>query len=215
MILTKAKCCVYFSVFSLFVCVLFLKLTTDCYGKDPNRAWAIHLGFDTAENPETAIWKGVKGCVAPWPCWKNDPKPPSLPPSSLIPDDNQSQGSYILDPKGLEMMLVYSVGFLLVVSLILNLQLANKLKAIQQRTQRNNHSGAFDQAQTSSRPVSGSSTPPRDNRSPTTGVSYRRYLQRAVEGGGSSLEEPLLAAETTESAESATQSVEESKQEAE
>ncbi len=115
------------------------------------------------------------------------------------------------------MVIVYSVGFLLVVSLILNLQLANKLKAIQQSTRRNNNSGAFGQDQTSRRHVSTSSNPPRGTRTPTSGVSYRQYVQRAVEGGRSSLEEPLLAAENTENDQTAesTQSVEESKQEAE
>ena len=123
------------------------------------------------------------------------------------------------------MVIVYSVGFLLVVSLILNLQLANKLKAIQQSTRRNNddNNGAFGQDQTS---VATSSTPARGNNTPTRArqsamsalEASDRYLSRhRPDLRESSLEEPLLAADNSENDQSAesTQSVEESKQEAE
>ena len=124
------------------------------------------------------------------------------------------------------MVIVYSVGFLLVVSLILNLQLANKLKAIQQSTRRNNNNGAFGQDQTS---VATPSTPPRGNTTATSGASYRQSAMSALEASDrylsrhrpdlreSSLEEPLLAADNSENDQNAgsTQSIEESKQEAE
>jgi hypothetical protein len=113
----------------------------DCYGKDPNRAYTIHLNYDSAQKAEAATWKGVKGCVDSWPCWKGDPRPPALPPSAVIPEDNQTKGSYVLDPKGVEALIIYAVGLLLVVSLILNLKLANRLRKVQQQQQQSGTNG--------------------------------------------------------------------------
>jgi len=196
-----------------------------CYGKDPNRAYAIDLAYDSSVKPENSIWKGVKGCVAPWPCWSGDPHPPALPPSGKIPIDNNTDASYVLDPQGLEFMIVYAVGLLLVISLVFNCQLANKLKSLQQsiRARRD-----FDQVREANRSFgrqpSSNHTPatqPSQNRNPARGVSYSNYLREAVEGGPhNSLEEPLLTASTSDDTApvdntESTEGVEESKQEAE
>jgi hypothetical protein len=186
-----------------------------CYGKDPNCAYAIHLSYDSEATPDASIWKGVKGCVAPWPCWTGDPKPPALPPSSLIPEDNHSEGSYVLDPKAIEAIIVYAVGFLLVISLVFNCQLANKIKSTRRSTD-------YDQGQTPNRPISGSrEAQDTVNRTPTSGVSYSQYLREAVEGrsNNSGMEEPLLTSSSDDADRSSStelaEGVEESKQEAE
>ena len=107
---------------------LLLSVALDCYGKDPNRAYAIRLDYDSAKN---STWKGVKSCVSPYPCWSSEPQPPAVAPSAKIPNDNHSNGSYVLDPMGIEAMIIYVIGLFLVVSLFFNLKLANKLKSIQ------------------------------------------------------------------------------------
>eukprot|EP00531_Pseudo-nitzschia_arenysensis_P004263 CAMPEP_0116131052 /NCGR_PEP_ID=MMETSP0329-20121206/8803_1 /TAXON_ID=697910 /ORGANISM="Pseudo-nitzschia arenysensis, Strain B593" /LENGTH=495 /DNA_ID=CAMNT_0003625463 /DNA_START=279 /DNA_END=1766 /DNA_ORIENTATION=+ len=208
-----------------------------CYGKDPNRAWTIDLAFDSSKKPEEAIWKGVHGCVAPWPCWSGDPQPPALPPSQEIPEENGTSASYVLDPKGIEFIIVYAVGLLLVISLVFNCKLANKLKSMQQSARvgrdfhqvnaANRYYAAQQQQQTHQ-----IRTPGQPNRSqtPARGVSYRNYLREAVEGGqnnnnnnDNSLEEPLLTASTSTASDDTDRvdntepaaGVEESKQEAE
>jgi len=188
-----------------------------CYGKDPNRAYAIHLSYDSAARAEAATWKGVKGCVAPWPCWRGDPQPPAPPPSAMIPEDNHSEGSYVLDPMGLEAVIVYAMGFLLLVSLVFNCQLANRLKKLQDSGDRGGidhgrRNGPIEGAQEA--PTSATRGAPRNN----SGVSPSYYLREAAGGQSNSLEEPLLTASddgaNRRHAESA-EGVEESKQEVE
>ena len=218
---SQGVCVLYIFHYSFFS---FLPLL-DCYGKDPSRAYAIDLAYDSSAKPEDSIWKGVKGCVTPWPCWSGDPQPPALPPSGKIPIDNNTEASYVLDPQGLEFMIVYAVGLLLVISLVFNCQLANKLKALQQSTRARRD---FDQVREANRSFVGQPniyyTPagqPSQNRTPARGVSYSNYLREAVEGGSrNSLEEPLLTASTSDDTDpvdntESTEGVEESKQEAE
>ncbi len=122
-------------------------------------------------------------------------------------------------------MIVYAVGLLLVISLVFNCQLSNKLKSLQQsiRARRD-----FDQVREANRSFgrqpSSNHTPatqPSQNRNPARGVSYSNYLREAVEGGPrNSLEEPLLTASTSDDTApvdntESTEGVEESKQEAE
>eukprot|EP00536_Pseudo-nitzschia_multiseries_P010568 jgi/Psemu1/67488/estExt_Genemark1.C_3270027 len=100
-----------------------------CYGKDPHRAYTIRLAYDSSESNATSTWKGIKGCRRPWPCWEGDVpgSAPALPPSAKIPTDNHAPGAYVLDPMGIEFAVLYGMGFLLVVSLVFNCQLANRL----------------------------------------------------------------------------------------
>jgi len=170
-------CC--WLVGSLDIC-LFLEI--DCYGNDPNRGYAMHLSYDSTEPAEAATWKGVKGCVPPWPCWKSEPHSPALPPSSVIPTDNHSEGSYVLDPMGVEFAIVYAIGFLLVVSLVFNCQLANRLKGMQQ------HSSSSGRLY---RPV-----PAGGPEAPSASSSSDPSQLRVASGGSGGLEEPLLSPTT-------------------
>jgi len=153
-----------------------------CYGNDPNRGYAMHLSYDSTEPAEAATWKGVKGCVPPWPCWKSEPHSPALPPSSVIPTDNHSEGSYVLDPMGVEFAIVYAIGFLLVVSLVFNCQLANRLKGMQQ------HSSSSGRLY---RPV-----PAGGPEAPSASSSSDPSQLRVASGGSGGLEEPLLSPTT-------------------
>jgi len=194
-----------------------------CYGNDPNRAYAINLSYDSAATAEASTWKGVKGCLPPWPCWKGDPKPPVLPPSSVIPEDNHSEGSYVLDPMGLEFAIVYGIGFLLVVSLVFNCRLANRLKSLQQN---GGSAGGGDAIPNRRRPQNRSEAAATTTTSTSALIAHRNssgaspsdYLREAAGGQNSGisssniLEEPLLTASSDDP--ESTEGVEESKQEA-
>ena len=113
---------------------------------------------------------------------------------------------------------MYAVGFLLVISLVFNCQLANKIRTLKQRSRR---STASDQGQTPNRTISGSrEAQDTGNRAPTSGVSYSQYLREAVEGrsNSSNMEEPLLTTSSDDADRSSStelaEGVEESKQEA-
>jgi hypothetical protein len=120
----------------------------------------------------------------------------------MIPENNHSEGSYVLDPHGLEAMIVYVVGFLLVISLIFNLQLANKLKGLrrQQRSGESNNRGgdgevpSHDGRPNQSTPGARETLLRRQNgmRSNIREVSPSDYLQEAAGDRSNSLEEPLL-----------------------
>jgi len=148
-----------------------------CYGKDPHRAYTIRLNYDSSESNETAVWKGIKGCQRPWPCWEGDvpANAPTLPPSAKIPTDNHSPGAYVLDPMGLEFALLYGMGFLLVVSLVFNLQLANRLTRLRQSV--GGSRGTPEQA-----------APP-----PPPPTNHRHGAGGGFGMGRSELQEPLLA----------------------
>ena len=98
----------------------------DCYGKDPNRGYAIRLSYDSSlkvaasasADTSTSSWKGVKGCVPGWPCWNGDAPAPVPPPSAQIPTDNHETGEYVIDPMGVAAMILYAFGFLLVLVVI-------------------------------------------------------------------------------------------------
>lgn len=104
-----------------------------CYGNDPRRAYTIRLSYDSAAPNATSIWRGTKGCQPPWPCWKGDSS--ATPAQKKIPTGNHSPGAYVLDPMGLEFSLLYGMGFLLVVSLVFNYQLANRLARLREPQQ--------------------------------------------------------------------------------
>ena len=95
-------------------------------------------------------------------------------------------------------MIVYVVGFLLVISLVFNLQLANKLKKLRQTGGRNMSSsggrgGFLDQRRPPNRSVPGAPhRQPSGNRNSTRGVPPSGYRREAAGSQSNSMEEPLL-----------------------
>jgi hypothetical protein len=97
-----------------------------CYGNDPRRGYAIQLSYDSAfDGAKNQSWQVIKGCLPDLPCWSDGGVTPS------IPYDNGNSGKYVLDPMGAAALVCYLLGFLLMVSLVFNCQLSNRLKRCQ------------------------------------------------------------------------------------
>ena len=140
----------------------------------------------------------------------------------MIPEDNHAAGSYVLDPKGVEFLIVYAVGFALFVSLVFNCQLANRvLKLRRERTGAAGSTGPGAPGQ--QRPVPPSPafrTPTRGAAAaaPSSTTTTSGYLQEAAGDRSNSLEEPLLTAASSDDADRESQppsGTEEFKEEAE
>ena len=69
--------------------------------------------------------------LLPLPCWNDGG---GLAPS--IPYDNGNSGKYVLDPFGVAALICYLLGFLLMVSLVFNIQLSNQIKRYQEERNR-------------------------------------------------------------------------------
>jgi hypothetical protein len=95
-----------------------------CYGNDPKRAYTLRLSYDSGDPIRNNTWQVVKGCVQGLPCWNDEEGP-------VIPYNNGASGIHTVDPTGIVVLMCYLLGFLLVVSLVFNVQLSNQLKRMQ------------------------------------------------------------------------------------
>jgi hypothetical protein len=130
----------------------------------------VRLSYDSRDPVRNKTWQVVKGCVEGLPCWDDGEGP-------VIPYDNDSSGIHTVDPMGWVALICYLLGFLLVVSVVFNVQLSNQIKRIQWQQQHQSSQQTYS----------------RSNRDPFS----RRLYSREGDGVGADartdLEEPLLS----------------------
>mmetsp|Transcript_5732 Transcript_5732/g.13954 ORF Transcript_5732/g.13954 Transcript_5732/m.13954 type:complete len:547 (-) Transcript_5732:59-1699(-) len=142
-----------------------------CYGNDAKRAYTVRLSYDSRDPVRNNTWQVVKGCVQGLPCWDDGGEGP------VIPYDNGESGIHAVDPTGMVALICYLLGFLLVISLIFNVQLSNQLKRIQGRQEDNSSPSAATTSRIDTT---------------TTTTSRRLYSREGDDDARTDLEEPLL-----------------------
>jgi hypothetical protein len=169
-----------------------------CYGTDPHRGHSVRVSYDSNNATRNHTWQVVKDtCIDGLPCWNGGGGDDGHSANHYIPYDNHTSGYHIVDPAGVAMVLCYAMGFLLLISLVFNMQLSNQLKRIQQQQQQqssssqpHNNDSAISQSQ-GPQPQQQPIAPPPDAFGGVADIS------QLMEDGSivTDLEEPLLPGE--------------------